>query len=58
MNQGVVDKITTGVAGASLASPIWLPWLKTVSEVAALLLPILGLTWLLIQMVGWFRGRK
>jgi len=45
------DRVTTGVAAGSLASPFWLPWLQTVSDVAALLLPIFGLIWLVVQIL-------
>ncbi|UYO50350.1 hypothetical protein KQX64_07185 [Rhodopseudomonas palustris] len=38
-------------AVSAVASPIWLPYLKEVSDIAALLLPIFGLLWLLIQIV-------
>lgn len=34
---------------AAIASPIWLPALHQVSEVAALLLPIAGVIWLVVQ---------
>ena len=44
---------TNAVAGAAVASPIWLPIIQNFSEVAALLLPIAGLIWLLIQIVGY-----
>jgi len=36
-------------AAAAVGSPIWLPWLHTVSDTAALMLPILGGTWLAVQ---------
>jgi len=39
---------TTGAVGA-VASPWWLPSLQTVSDAAALWLPILGVAWLLVQ---------
>ncbi len=42
----------------ALASPIWLPWLQTVSELAALLLPIAGLVWIKIQAYYFLRGKK
>ncbi len=41
------------VASAAVASPVWLPSLQTVSETAALLLPVVGIIWLLIQ-IGFF----
>jgi hypothetical protein len=51
MKETLFDRVTTGVAAGSLASPLWLPWLKTVSDGAALLLPIFGLIWLVVQIV-------
>lgn len=47
--------MTNGEAGtdisafAALVSPIWLPALHTASEFAALILPILGASWLALQ---------
>lgn len=43
------DKITAGVAGAAILSPTVLSSLRDFSEVAALLAPILGVVWLLVQ---------
>lgn len=44
------EKIATDVgAVAAVASPVWLPALQTISEVAALIVPILGALWLSIQ---------
>lgn len=50
----MINGTTNVVAGAAVATPIWLPWLTSVSQVAALLLPIAGLTWLVIQMTNYF----
>lgn len=47
----IVDKATTVVAAGAVASPWWLEWLSNVSEIAALLLPIAGLIWLIVQVV-------
>jgi hypothetical protein len=56
-NSQVVD--TSAVA--AIASPLWLPALHTASELAALVLPILGATWLILQIglriYGAYRGR-
>ena len=41
------------VAASAVASPVWLPSLQTVSEAAALALPIVGVVWLVIQ-IGFF----
>lgn len=43
--------ITAGVAGIS--SPFWLPSIETLSNIAAVWLPILGCLWMFIQM-GFF----
>ena len=55
----MVDHSTTAIAAVAVSSPFWLPGLKTVSEVAALLLPILGAVWLVVQIAGYIiRYRK
>lgn len=43
--------VTDTGAVAAIASPLWLPALHTVSEVAALVLPIIGVLWLCLQIV-------
>lgn len=43
------DIVTNIGAGAAIISPWWLPALREWSEVAGLCLPILGCTWLVIQ---------
>lgn len=52
-----MDNTNHIVAAAAVASPWWLPGLQTWSEVAALLLPIAGLVWLIIQIVGYLLKR-
>lgn len=52
-----MEKGTDGVAVAAIASPFWLPSLATVSEVAAHLLPIFGVLWLVVQIIGYVRRR-
>lgn len=37
------------IASTAVTSPAWLPWLQNVSEVAAMLAPILGAIWLIVQ---------
>jgi len=50
---------STNIAAAgAVVSPWWLPVLKTASEGAAMLLPIVGLLWLGIQIAGYFLKRK
>lgn len=53
-----IEIVKSSVAPAAVISPWWLPWLQTVSETAALVLPILGVLWLVIQMVGYFRKKN
>lgn len=50
-----VDHTTAGVAASAVTSPIWLPWLYSVSEIAALVAPILGVIWLTVQIVAKLR---
>ena len=47
-----MDRITTTGAVGAVASPWWLPSIKDVSDTAALILPILGVGWLLVQIAG------
>ena len=47
------DWPTTIVAVGGITSPAWLPYLETVSSVAALMLPILGAILLVIQIYSW-----
>ena len=49
----VVNNATNASAVAAVASPWWLPLLKSTSEYAAFILPIMGVIWLAIQMVGY-----
>ena len=53
--------LTSVVAGASVISPVWLPGLSDISSISALLLPILGVIWLIVQTLRaicfWGRGR-
>jgi hypothetical protein len=48
-----MDNTNNAIAGAALSSPWWLPGLERFSEIAALLLPIAGLVWLVVQIVGY-----
>jgi hypothetical protein len=47
--QGKFELITDTTSIVALASPWWLPWLKELSELAALWLPILGAIWIVVQ---------
>lgn len=44
-----VERSTDVIAAAGVTSPVWLPGLSEVSEIAALLLPIAGVVWLGVQ---------
>ncbi len=52
------EKITNWLAAGAIASPAWLPSLQATSQVAALLLPILGVIWLAIQIFFKIRERR
>ncbi|MCK1479337.1 hypothetical protein IVB27_32505 [Bradyrhizobium sp. 197] len=43
--------VTDTGAVAAIASPWWLPALHSVSDVAALALPIMGVVWLSVQII-------
>ncbi|HWK64110.1 MAG TPA: hypothetical protein VNS34_04175 [Rhizobiaceae bacterium] len=57
MNE-MIDRTTHYVAAGAVMSPWWLPSLADVSEMAALLLPIAGLLWILVQFVVLVLRRK
>jgi len=46
-----VEALTDTVAMSAMASPLWLPWLKDVSEISGILLPTAGLIWIIVQIV-------
>ena len=45
------ETVTNMTAAVAAASPWWLPYLEQSSQAASLWLPILGATWLLVQLV-------
>ncbi|UFS67872.1 hypothetical protein LO749_20800 [Paracoccus denitrificans] len=47
----LVDGASASISSAALTSPFWLPALKNTSEIAALLTPILGGAWLIVQII-------
>lgn len=49
---GKFEMVTDTASVVAIASPWWLPILKESSEVAAYVLPILGVAWLVTQ-IGW-----
>lgn len=44
-----MDNTTTAISLSAVSSPVWLPWLYSASEIAAIAAPILGVLWLLVQ---------
>lgn len=49
--EAVLTNTTHVVAAGAIAAPVWLPSLTQVSSFAALMMPILGAVWLLVQIV-------
>ena len=47
-----IDTATNIGAGVAVASPVILPWIERVSDVAAIWLPVLGAVWLIVQIVN------
>jgi hypothetical protein len=47
-----VDTTTAAVAVSAVSSPVWLPWLHMASDGAALIAPILGTIWLIVQITS------
>lgn len=47
-----MEHTTAAVAVSAVSSPVWLPWLHTASDGAALIAPILGTVWLVVQIVS------
>ena len=54
----IVERTTNAIAAGAAASPWWLPKLADISQTAALLLPIAGLLWLVIQIVTKITERR
>lgn len=53
-----LERTSNGVAYGAIMSPVWLPYVQTLSDTAALALPILGAAWLIIQMISHFKRKK
>ena len=49
--EGIMVKTTNGVAVAGVFSPAWLPTLSDASQIAAQLVPIFSLFWLILQIL-------
>lgn len=54
----MIEKTTSAIAVGAVSSPAWLSYLADVSQTAALLLPIAGLAWLIIQIAHFFLRKK
>lgn len=49
--EAVLNNTTHVVAAGAVSAPVWLPSLTQVSSYAASIMPILGVVWLLVQIV-------
>ncbi|WP_287339965.1 hypothetical protein [Mesorhizobium sp.] len=47
----MMERATNTIAAGAAVSPFWLPSLADVSQGAALLLPVLGCVWLIVQII-------
>lgn len=47
----MMEKTTNAIAVGAVGSPWWVPSLSDVSQMAAELLPICGVVWLIVQIV-------
>lgn len=54
----ITERMTNVVAAGAVTSPMWYEALKHTSETAALLLPIAGTVWIVVQIVGYFAKDK
>lgn len=53
-----LDKVTNVIAAGAAVSPWWMPSLADISTSAALLLPILGCAWLIVQIITKLTGKN
>lgn len=47
----LLDSTNAALSGAALTSPAWLPYLTDASNVAGLMMPLMGVAWLAVQIV-------
>lgn len=47
-----------GTAIGAITSPVWLPAVSDVSRIAAEILPIVGVVWIVIQMIYFFKDHN
>lgn len=52
-----IEKATNVIAAGAAVSPWWMPSLADISQNAALLLPILGCAWLIVQIISKMTGK-
>lgn len=52
----IIMVLTNGLAVGAVVSPVWLPLLQSVSNVAAIMMPILGVIWLGTQIIRAWAG--
>lgn len=55
--EAVIDRVTNTIAAGAVTSPWWMPSLADISSNAALLLPILGCAWLIVQIITKLTNR-
>ena len=58
MNGGNMNKIDWALIWAAITSVGWLPILEELSSIAALLLPIIGIVWLIVQIIYKIKTRN
>lgn len=56
-DDNLMNTLTTAGAGAAVVSPWWLPVIHHINAGAAWLLPVLGCTWLIIQIAYKLTGK-
>lgn len=50
----IMETASNGIAVGAISMPAWYDHLQEASQIAALILPILGAAWLIIQIVVFF----
>lgn len=58
MQHPITDTVAATAAGTWFFGVGWREALADSSEIAALMLPILGALWLILRIIGWFRQPK
>lgn len=56
------DKVGFAAASTAVTSPVWLAWLEDTAHFASTVLPILGVAWMVLQIIGklhqWARFKR